>query len=219
MGFRRAVQRTCSRSSVKPLAKFWTWTGQAFIPLAIGWAVYVRNGFGDKAPPDGVLISRGYWGLLVTLLAGSALVWTCALYVRLAAKRHLRLLAPPNTTFEEGGERNAVISYATACVFALAVLAGLAMFGARYSDSLIHQWNARVPIAQGFWSSRLTAHQMGCNSHPCFAVGPRVDDAGTPVFGVNEYILYLTDGALALLALLLGTGLIYLGIVLRNRHR
>ena len=204
---------------MKPLAKLWTWTGQLFIPLAIGWAIYIRNGVGEKAPPEGVLISRGYWGVLVTLLAGSALAWTCALYVREAKQRRARLLVPPNTTFEEGKERNPVISYATAGVFALAVLAALAMFGVRYSDSRIYGWDGRAPLQNGFWGSRIKAHKLGCSSHPCFAVGPRTDGSGVPVFGVNEYILYLTDGGPIVLAVLVGSGLVYLGMALKVRQR
>jgi len=204
---------------VKALAKFWTWTGQIFIPLAIGWAIYIRNGFGESAPRDGVLISRGYWGLVVALLAGTALVWTCALYVRLAAHRNMRLLVPPNTMFEEGKDRNAVISYGTACAFALAIVTSLIMFGVRYSDSLVYGWNARAPLQLGFWGSRLKAYEIGCASHPCFAVGPRVDDAGHAVFGVDEYVLYLTDSAIVVLSLLLGSGLVYLGAALIGRSR
>jgi hypothetical protein len=201
---------------MKPLAKLWTWTGQVFVPLAIGWAIYIRNGVGEKAPADGVLISRAYWGLLITLLAAATLASTCALYMRLASKRRARLLVPPNTLFEEGKERNAVISYGTACIFTLTTLAALIMFGVGYSNSLIHEWNARAPIAQSFWGSRLIAHGMGCSSPPCFAVGPRVDGVGAPIFGVNEYNLYLTDGALVLAAVLLGSSLVYLGLALRS---
>ena len=197
-----------------PLAKLWTWIGQLFIPLAIGWAIYVRNGFGDKAPPDGVLISRGYWGLLVTLLAGSALVWTCALYVRIARNRRARTLVPPNTAFEEAKDRNPAISYGTACVFALAVVTALTMFGVRYSESLVYGWNAQAPVQAGFWGSRIKAHELGCSSHPCFAVGPRVDASNNPILGVNEYVLYVTDGGLLVLVLALVSGLVYLVIVL-----
>ena len=204
---------------MKPLARLWTWTGQLFIPLAIAWAIYIRNGLGEKAPPDGALISRGYWGVLVTLVTGSTLVWTCALYVRIAKRRRARLLVPPNTTFEEHKDRSVVISYGTACIFALAILLALVMFGVRYSDSRIYGWDAQAPVAQGFWSSRVQAHRMGCISHPCFAVGPRVDGAGTPIFGVNEYVLYLTDGGLVLLALPLVSGVVYLVGVLTSRHQ
>lgn len=194
---------------MKPLAKFWTWTGHLFIPLAVGWAVYVSNGFGDKPVPDGVLISRGYWGVLVALIAGTALTWSCVLYVRLAKRRHSDYLIPPNTTFEDGEERSAVISYGTAIAFALAVTGALIRFGVRYSESLIHGWNERGPLAPGFWATRLEAHRIGCASPPCFAVGPRVDSSG-PVFGVNEYLLYVTDGGILILGLFLTSGLVYL---------
>jgi hypothetical protein len=60
---------------------------------------------------------------------------------------------------------------------------------------------------------------MGCSSHPCFAVGPRIDGSGSPIFGVNEYILYVTDGGLVVFALLLASGFVYLVIVLTSRHR
>jgi hypothetical protein len=193
-----------------PLAKLWTWTGQVFIPLAIAWAVYVRNGFGEKVPPDGDLISRGYWGVLVTLVAGSALVWTCGLYIRMARKRRAVILMPPNTSFEDAKDRNSIISYGTGCVFAVAVLSALIVFGARYSRSLIYGWSAQAPVEQGFWSSRIKVHEMGCSSQPCFAVGPRVDPTGTPIFGVNEYILYVTDGLLIVSAVLLAFGVVHL---------
>src|SRR5258705_2504028 len=200
-----------------PLAKLWTWIGQLFIPLAIGWAIYVRNGFGEKIPPDGVLVSRGYWGVLLTRLAGGSLGWTGALYIRTARKRRARVLLPPNTAFEEVNDRNPVISYGTAFIFAVAVLVALVIFSVRYSESHIHGWNAQDPVQQGFWESRIKAHGMGCRSQPCFAVGPRVDGTGTPIFGVNEYILYVTDGGLVLLALLLASGCVYLAIVLTQR--
>lgn len=128
-----------------------------------------------------------------------------------------RILVPPNTAFEDAKDRNIVISYGTACIFALMVLAALITFGGSYSKSFIHGWNAQAGVQQGFWSSRIKAHEMGCSSQPCYAVGPRVDSSGSPVFGVNEYILYVTDGGLALLALLLVSGLIYLTMVLTQR--
>lgn len=200
-----------------PLGRLWTWTGQLFVPLAIGWAFYITNGFGDKLPADGVLISRAYWGLLATLLAGSALVWICALYVRMAKKDFARILLPPNTAFEEAKDRSATISYGTACIFALAVLVALIMFSVRYSESQIHAWDAQAPIERGFWSSRIKAHQAGCAGQPCYAVGPRVDAAKNPIFGVNEYILYVTDGGLIVLALSLAAGVTYLVIVLSRK--
>jgi hypothetical protein len=198
---------------MKPLAKLWTWIGQIFVPLAIGWAIYIRNGFGEKFPPDGVLISRGYWGVLITLLAGSALVWTLALYVDRARKSRARILVPPNTAFEESKDRSLVISYGTVLVFALSLLVALVMFGERYSESAIYAWDAKTPIEHGFWQSRKVAHGAGCSAPPCFAVGQRMDDNGNPLLGVNEYVLYLTDGVLALLAVLLIAGVVFLIVV------
>ena len=52
---------------MEPLAKLWTWTGRSFIPFAVGWAVFVRGGLDSASPSLGALVSRGYWGLLVTL--------------------------------------------------------------------------------------------------------------------------------------------------------
>jgi hypothetical protein len=68
------------------LAKLWTWVGNLFIPLAIGWALYIRGGLADRPPAIGVLVSRAYWGLLVTLITGAALIWALSLYVRLAER-------------------------------------------------------------------------------------------------------------------------------------
>lgn len=201
-----------------PLGRLWTWIGQLFIPFALGWAFYIRGGFGDKLPPDGVLISRGYWGLLATLLAGSALVWVCALYVRMAKKHRNRPLTPPNTAFEGAKDRSPAISYGTTCVFALSILVALVMFSARYSESFIYGWDAQAPVERGFWSSRIKAHQLGCTSQPCFAVGPRTDGVKNPIFGVNEYILYVTDGGLLVLALLFASGVVYLAIALSRQR-
>jgi len=201
-----------------PLAKLWTWIGQIFVPLAIGWAVFVRGGFSEIAAPEGVRFSRGYAGLVVTLIAGSALAWTWALYARLARKRSSAMLVPPNTAFEDARHRSAVISYGTAIVFAAVVLAGLILFGNRYSGSQIHEWDAKMPLAQGFWASRAKAHQTGCPSQPCFAMGQRVNAAGALMMNIYEYILYVRDGALAVLALVFASGLGYLVIVLTTRR-
>ena len=84
-----------------PLAKLWTWTGQLFIPLAFAWAVYIRNGLDSAPPADGVLVSRAYAGLVLTLAAATVLSWSFALYVRAARQRQAKVLVPPNTTFED----------------------------------------------------------------------------------------------------------------------
>src|SRR5262245_42050258 len=122
------------------LAKLWTWVGNTFVPLAIGWAFYMRGGLTDRLPM-GVLISRGYWGIVVTLIAGAALVWAMALYVRLAKQNNALILAPPNTAFEDDANRNRVISWGTVSVFAVVVLLALTVSGIRYADSQIHKWD------------------------------------------------------------------------------
>jgi hypothetical protein len=96
-----------------PLAKLWPWTGHAFILFAIGWAIFVRGGLIDKALPEGVAISQGYWGLVVALIAANALILALALYVRAG----ITSLVPPNTNFEELEDRNLVISWGTVFVF------------------------------------------------------------------------------------------------------
>src|SRR5258708_7182637 len=121
-----------------PLARLWTWTGHLFIPLAFAWGFYVRGGLAVAPPAEGVVISRAYAGLLVTLAAGTVLAWTFALYVRVAKQRDARILVPPNTTFEEKKDRNTLVSCATAAVFALAVTLSLIVFGVRYADSAVH---------------------------------------------------------------------------------
>lgn len=195
---------------MEPLAKLWTWTGHSFIPLAVGWAVFVRGGL-DNAPTSiGVLVSRGYWGLLLTLAAACVLIWSCALYVRAAKRKGFGIVTPPNTTFESSEARNPRISWGTIIVFALAVAVALVLFGERYADSHIHAWDDVSALREEFLASRLAAHERGCSHQPCFAVGPRVDGAGKPVPGVNEYILYLTDGALLAVALPALLGLIYM---------
>jgi hypothetical protein len=198
-----------------PLARLWTWTGQLFIPLAFGWAIYIRNGFDTAPVPDGVVISRAYAGLLLTLAAGTILSWSFALYVSLAKQYRARTLAPPNTTFEEKKDRNVVISWATVLVFAAAVIAGIIVFGASYAKSELYVWDSLDPLGPGFWSSRAAAYEQSCLKHPCFALGAQVDSANRAIYGVYEYIRYVTDGAIVVLAFCLLSGLT--AVVLRLR--
>ena len=189
-----------------PLARLWTWTGQLFIPLALGWAVYVRNGLDTTA--EGVVVSRAYAGLLLTLACGAVLCWAFALYVRAAKQRGAHTLVPPNTTFEDKKERNRTLSWATAVVFAVAILAGSILFASSYSNSRIHGWDATTPLSNDFWSSRLAAHGQGCPAHPCFALGPRMVAGRGPINGVFEYLPFLTDGAVLLLAFAFLSGIV-----------
>jgi hypothetical protein len=106
---------------VTPLAKLWTFVGNWFIPLAAAWAVYVRNGLTDK-PPPGAVVSRAYWGVVFTLLTLSVLIWTFALYVKQAKQNRAASIVPPNTTFEDASDRNAVISWGTVVVYVVCTL-------------------------------------------------------------------------------------------------
>lgn len=189
-----------------PLARLWTWVGNLFIPLAVGWAVYVRGGLTDKPPPEGVLVSRAYWGLLVALIVAAALTWTLAFYVQLAKRKNAPLLVPPNTTFEDEAVRSRIISWATLCAFALAVSLALTLFGVRYGESQIHRWDDPQPLQSDFWGSRAKAYALGCPKQPCFAMGQRKDAVNSPIFGVNEYILYVSDGGLLVVGLLIVAG-------------
>jgi len=132
-----------------PLARLRTRVGSYFVPLSLAWAVYIRNGL-DKAPPEGVSISRAYWGLLATLLAGSALCATLALYIRGAKHRRGRPVLPPNTSFETQDKRNPVISRTTAIVFGLARAFGLVVFGGRYRHTQIHCSDSPIPLQPSF---------------------------------------------------------------------
>ncbi|BAV52657.1 Phosphoglycerate kinase (plasmid) [Mesorhizobium loti] len=189
-----------------PLARLWTWIGNLFIPLAIGWAVYVRGGLTEKPPPEGVLVSRAYWGLLVTLIVAAALMWTLAFYVQIAKRKNALLLVPPNTTFEDEAVRSRIISWATVCAFALAVSLALIVFGVRYGESQIHRWDDPLALQGDFLGSRTKAYALGCPKQPCFAIGQRIDGANSPIFGVNEYILYVSDGGLVVVVLLIVAG-------------
>jgi hypothetical protein len=199
-----------------PLAKLWTRVGNLFIPTAIVWALYIRNGFAEQSPSEGVTITRAYWGLLVTLLAACLLVWIAALYVRQAKRNRATVLIPPNTAFEKESDRNLAISWGTLITFILFILAGLAVFGSQYSSGDLYGWNEPLPLEQGFVASRIKAHQVGCASRPCFAVGQRAKDL-EPIQGVNEYVLYWTDGTLVLFALILCAGLGFLMAVTFQR--
>jgi hypothetical protein len=197
---------------MKALGKTWTWIGQTFLPLAIGWAVFTRGGLDGTHFEEGVLISRGYWGLLVTLAVAAALAMVAALYVREARRARAKTLVPPNAMFEEA-ERSALISWGTVAVFSVSVLAAFILFLARYLDSELHPWDGASPLAPGFWSSRVKAHELGCGHGPCYALAQRLY-SGNPVSGVNEYVLYLTDGVLVLLAVLFCVAAVFLVCVL-----
>ena len=103
-----------------PIAKFWTFVGQSFVPFAATWIYFIRSG-----PNEGVLISRAYFGLLITLLVAAGLLWSLGLYVRVARNRGLTPVIPPNTTFEDLKDRNPLISWGSLVGFALAWLSGL----------------------------------------------------------------------------------------------
>jgi hypothetical protein len=199
-----------------PLAKFWTFTGNIFIPLAIGWVLFVRNAFGDKIPADGVLISRGYLGLLITLIAANLLLRTFTIYVELAKRWGEKSLVPYNSTFEDAKERNTFISYGTIFVFFFSIIIFGIIFSVRYFESNIYNWDNTIPLAHDFIASRVMAHEIGCRSQPCFAIGSRIDSEGNSILGINEYILYFTDGILLLLALVIMAGFVRLIFVLRK---
>ncbi|MCJ2117020.1 hypothetical protein MKK65_10635 [Methylobacterium sp. J-001] len=203
---------------MEPLAKLWTWAGHAFVPLAIGWAFYVRGGLDTAPPPLGALVSRGYWGLLLSLVVASLMIWVCALYVRAARAEGHAVTPPPNTTFETANGRSMLMTWGSTIVFALTILGAIAVFGVRYGDSRIHAWDARKPLADGFLSSRLEAHRHGCAHQPCYAVASRMDDAGKPLGGVVEYILYVSDGMLLAATLPAAAGVIYLLFVTSRKR-
>lgn len=203
---------------MQPFAKLWTWTGHAFVPLAIGWAYYARGGLDTSSPAEGALISRGYWGLLLSLGAAALLAWTCALYVRAARRNRSGAAVPPNTTFEDEQTRTPIISRGTAAVFVLAVVGALSLFGIRYGDSRIHAWDGTRPLAGGFVSSRLEAYRLGCGHPPCFAVGARVDGSGKSLAGINEYVLFLSDGVLCVAALTAAIGVVFLIVTLARQR-
>ncbi|MET4424271.1 hypothetical protein [Bradyrhizobium sp. RT3a] len=191
-----------------PLAKFWTWVGHSFIPLAAGWAYFVRNG-----PDEGVLISRGYFGWALTLLVGAALIFALGRYVSLAKARHAAILMPPNTTFEDANNRNLTISWVTLVVFAFSLIAANILFASRYADSRIHRWNDPAPLEESFWGSRIKAHQIPCSERSCFAISKRVRSSG-PVRDVMQYLPFYTDGLLLLFAAAQLAALVYLAVVL-----
>jgi hypothetical protein len=195
-----------------PLAKLWSWTGHAFILFAIGWAIFVRGGLSDKSLPEGVAISQGYWGLIVALIAANALIWTLALYVRAAKRENAKFLVPFNTNFEDLDDRNLIISWGSVTLFVIAVVIAIALFSVRYSDSILREWGKDAPMTGGFIGSRVQAHKVGCDHQPCFAVASQFDKNVRIPSGVNEYILYLTDGLLVVLVLTVAVGLVFLVI-------
>jgi hypothetical protein len=187
-----------------PLAKFWTWLGQYFVPIAIAWGYFVRNG-----ADEGVKISRGYWGLIMSLLVGAVLIATFALYARRARVARTQIV-PPNMTFESEADRNLVLSWGTVAVFHLAVIIAIVLFGNRYASSEIYRWEERTPIARSFWESRARSRAEICAHEPCFSMGKRFDNDGKELQYVDQYFPYLTDGSLIALFILLIGAIVYL---------
>jgi hypothetical protein len=83
------------------------------------------------------------------------------------------------------------------------VLAALFFFGRRYADSHIHEWDKDVPLAPSFWGSRILAWKSTCADTSCFAIGKRFGADGKPLEYVDQYLPFMTDPALMILALLL----------------
>src|SRR5450759_4945916 len=191
-----------------PLAKFWTFVGQSFVPVAAAWIYFIRNG-----PNEGALITRAYFGLLLTLLVAAALIWSLALYVRAAKAKSLLPVIPPNTTFEDLKSRNLLLSWGTLIGFVTAVAIAMAAFGSRYSESRIYRWDAETPLANSFFESRKLAHQLTCLEKSCFAMGRRIDTNSTDSAKAAQYVPFVTDGSLILLAVVLLAGAAFLTIV------
>jgi hypothetical protein len=196
-----------------PLAKFWTWLGQYFVPIAIAWGYFVRSG-----ADEGVKISRGYWGLVVSLLVGAVLAATFAMYAR-RARAARTIIVPPNTTFEGENDRNLILSWGTAVVFIVAVITAIVLFGDRYASSRIFRWEERTPMAQSFWESRAKARSEKCTGEPCFSMGNRFDNNGKELEYVDQYFPYLTDGFLVVLFILLIGGTVCLLTALFSQPR
>ncbi|UEM08396.1 hypothetical protein J4G43_026715 [Bradyrhizobium barranii subsp. barranii] len=188
-----------------PLARFWTILGGAYLPAAGSWGFFVYNG-----PHRGMLISAGYLGLGVTLAVGTLLASTLALYVLKARRAHAPIIAPPNTFFEDPDNRSRLLSWSTVAAFGLMILAGIACFGNRYADSRIYLWDSTAPLSDSFIGSRAEAQAKGCPKGPCFAMGQRMEGAGRAEH-VAEYIPYLSDGLLIVLAIAQLGALSFLG--------
>jgi hypothetical protein len=199
-----------------PLAKLWTFVGNWFIPLAAGWAVFVRGGLTETAAP-GVRVSRAYWGLGFSLFTAAVLIAVFALYLRAARQRKDEPLVPPNTKFESSTDRSPLISWGTLIAYALCVAAAFTVFGTTYSESLIYEWDKKEPLADGFWSSRAAVHRVACDKSSCFAMGPRFDEHGDSVAGVNQYLPFVSDGALLVLLLCLALSTAYVMFLILSK--
>jgi hypothetical protein len=189
-----------------PLAKFWTFAGHWFVSLTVVWAYFVRTG-----SDEGVLVSRGYWGLLVSLLVGTAMMSALALYISAARRANAPIAIPPNTTFEDDANRQPLISWLTVLVLCAAIFVSLVVFGDRYSSSKIHAWDCKEPLADGFLTSRLKAHDPGAKG--LLAMGNRFDERGKKLNEVNEYVRYWSDSVLLLLSYTFSVSLVCLLLV------
>jgi hypothetical protein len=164
------------------------------------------RGYTESEPiPETRQIVRAYFGLLVTLLTLTALLGLNLIYARRAKARGRSRWIPANTLFESEKERDPFLSLATVAVFYAVALATFIACSVRYADSRIHEWDASTPLASSFLGSRMEAVGRGCSDPPCYAMHQRVD-AGKKLTGAVEYVWFLTD----LVVLILAAGMIVL---------
>lgn len=180
----------------------WTWLGSAVAGASVLIGFFVRSGQTSIFPSsevggiqDDVAVSVAYWGLLVS--AGGLAVLG-ALACRYASKGYGDDgFAWPRFTIVEHDVRDSLVAVASLVILALLPLVLLVMSTVVYSKSQIALWNAHVPLADGFLSSRWAAVGTICMNQPCFRMHP--------LDGVKPYAMqwftYLNEPlALALLA-------------------
>ena len=114
---------------------------------------------------EGVLITWGYWGVLLALAVGASLLFIAALYVQKA--RRGPDMRSAKYDVRPGGSEKPLRCLRNGNYFCA--------LGRRWTDRLRHKvlGQPHPSVERGvcrFWSSRVSAHQEGCEHVPCYAV-------------------------------------------------
>jgi hypothetical protein len=159
-GLATNTQAWSGSGQMESWSNVWSWLLKVYVPATIGWILYVRGAFVLSA--EGVLITAGYWGLVTTLLVATVAGVSVAKYAAAARRSGAVVRIPANTLLEGEKQRDARIAWASLIFFTGVVLISMVTFMVRYGESAIHCWDARSPIANGFWASRVAADVSKC---------------------------------------------------------
>lgn len=163
-------------TSAPSIEQAWTITGSALVGICIPIFIYLRSGSTsifqskDASPQDDAGISLAFWGIMLTSI-GLVILGALALrYKRQGFGQDG--FNWPRFSKVEGDARDGLVAGAVLAVFTLVPVSTLVGSLIVYSKSRISLWDANLPLADGFITSRWAAVQTACNNEPCFRMHP-----------------------------------------------